>query len=67
VTVPLTPGKVVTFDVPAAGVHYVQSYAYLMSTRSTEGFVPHLFDPASRDYRNLGALMRFQAITSPPR
>jgi hypothetical protein len=66
VTVQLTPGKVATFDVPASGVHYVQSYAYLMSTRSTEGFVPHVFDAASKDYRNLGALMRFQAITSRP-
>jgi hypothetical protein len=65
VTVQLTPGKVETFDVPTSGVHYVRSYAYLMSVRSTEGFVPHVFDPASKDYRNLGALMRFQAISSP--
>jgi hypothetical protein len=64
VTVQLTPGRVATFDVPASGVHYVRSYAYLMSVRSTEGFVPHVFDPASKDYRNLGALMRFQAISS---
>lgn len=65
VTVALTPGRVSTFTVPASGVHYVQSYAYLMSARSSEGFVPHVFDLQSRDYRNLGALMRFQAITSP--
>jgi hypothetical protein len=65
VTVALTPGRVSTFAVAASGVHYVQSYAYLMSARSSEGFVPHVFDLQSRDYRNLGALMRFQAITSP--
>ena len=66
VTVPLTPGKVATFTVRASGVHYVQSFAYLMSARSSEGFVPHVFDPQSKDYRNLGALLRFQAITSRP-
>jgi hypothetical protein len=62
---PLTPGKTVTFSVPAAGVRYVQSYAYLMSVRSSEGFIPHLQDPESKDFRNLGALLRFQAVTKP--
>ena len=28
------------------------------------GFVPHLSDPASRDYRNLGVQLRFQAVTT---
>jgi hypothetical protein len=67
VVVPLTPGKVATFNVPARGVlyeRYVRSYAYLLSARSSEGFVPVIRDPtaASRDYRNLGALMRFAAV-----
>lgn len=66
-SVALTPGTVSTFTVPAAaGVRYVQSYAYLMSVRSSEGFVPHLQDPASGDYRNLGAQMRFSAVTISP-
>jgi hypothetical protein len=67
VVVPLTPGTVATFNVPARGVlyeRYVRSYAYLLSARSSEGFVPVLRDPtaAARDYRNLGALMRFSAV-----
>jgi hypothetical protein len=66
VSVRLVPGKVVSFDVPADGVRGLKSYAYLLTARSTEGFVPHLQDPQSRDFRNLGALMRFQAIVKPP-
>jgi hypothetical protein len=66
--VPLVPGRVATFQVPASGVLYArygQSYAYLLSASSSEGFVPALLDPAApaRDYRNLGALLRFRAIT----
>jgi hypothetical protein len=68
----LVPGKIATFDVPASGVlygRYGQSYAYLLSAASSEGFVPALRDPAApaRDYRNLGALMRFRAVTAAPR
>jgi hypothetical protein len=63
VNVTLAPGKVSTFTVPASGVRYVQSYAYLMSAWSSEGFVPHAFDPQSKDFRNLGAQVRFQAVT----
>lgn len=67
VVVPLTPGKVATFNVPARGVlyeRYVRSYAHLLSASSSEGFVPVLRDPTAtaRDYRNLGALMRFSAV-----
>lgn len=67
VVVPLTPRKVATFNVPARGVlyeRYVRSYAYLLSASSSEGFVPVLRDPTAtvRDYRNLGALMRFAAV-----
>jgi hypothetical protein len=69
VVVRLTPGKVATFNVPASGVlyeRYVRSYAYLLSASSSEGFVPVLRDPTAtaRDYRNLGALMRFAAVIS---
>jgi hypothetical protein len=67
VVVPLTPGKIATFNVPANGVlyeRYVRSFAYLLSASSSEGFVPVIRDPtaAARDYRNLGALMRFAAV-----
>src|SRR3954465_4509731 len=62
VSVPLTPDKPVTFDVPVSGVHDFTSYAYLLSARSTEGFTEHLRNPESKDYRNLGVLMRFTAV-----
>ncbi|HMB81263.1 MAG TPA: hypothetical protein VKI43_14395 [Vicinamibacterales bacterium] len=60
--IPLLPDKPVTFDVPASGVRDLSSYAYLLSARSTEGFIEHLRNPASKDDRNLGVLMRFTAI-----
>jgi hypothetical protein len=67
VTVSLVPGRVATFNVPARGVlyeRYGESHAYVLSARSSEGFVPALRDPAApaRDYRNLGALLRFAAV-----
>ena len=62
VTVPLTPDKAVTFDLPTSGVRDFTSYAYLLSARSTEGFTEHLRNPESTDYRNLGVLMRFTAV-----
>jgi hypothetical protein len=55
----------VTLDVPTYGVRGLESYAYLLSARSSEGFVPHLRDPQSRDFRNLGVLMRFAAVGVP--
>jgi hypothetical protein len=71
VTVALVPGKISTFVVPARGIlyeRYGQSYAYLLSATSSEGFVPILRDPKSTppDYRNLGALLRFRAVTAVP-
>jgi hypothetical protein len=64
-TVVLEPGRPATFDVPAVGVHAFNgfnSYAYLLSARSSEGFVPRLQHASSDDDRNLGARMRFRAI-----
>jgi hypothetical protein len=61
-TIPLAPGKPVTFDLPASGIRDQHSNAYLMSARSTEGFTEHLRNPASTDYRNLGVLLRFTAV-----
>jgi hypothetical protein len=60
--VPLSPGQPVTFDLPVSGVRGLKSYAYRLSARSTEGFTPHLMDPSSSDYRNLGAMMKFTAV-----
>lgn len=67
VVVPLVPGKLSRFNVPAQGVLYLrygQSYTYLLSASSSQGFVPALRFPAMqpRDYRNLGALLRFAAV-----
>jgi hypothetical protein len=61
--VSLDPDRPVTFDVPAAGVRDLRSYAYLLSARSTEGFTPHLRDPGNPDRRNLGVLIRFTAAS----
>jgi hypothetical protein len=61
--VPLQPGRPVAFDLPAGAPvpgRYGDS-VYLMRAQSSDGFVPHLTDPASNDYRNLGALIRFRA------
>ena len=58
----VTPGPRVTGDGPGAGGRDCSSYAYLLTARSTEGFTEHLRNPESKDYRNLGVLMRFTAI-----
>jgi hypothetical protein len=63
--VSLQPGQQTTFDVAASGVRDEHSYAYLLSSRSTEGFTEHLRNPASDDKRNLGAKFRFTAIPKP--
>jgi hypothetical protein len=59
----LEPRKVATFTVPAGSPvpgRYGDS-VYLMTTHSSDGFVPHLMN-GSADYRNLGALLRFRAV-----
>ena len=66
VSVPIEPGTIATFEVPASGVKGFQGHAYLLTARSSEGFVPHLVNPESPDYRNLGAQMRFSAVTRSP-
>jgi hypothetical protein len=60
-SVRVVPGKAVTFDVAASGVRGLNSYAYLLSLQSSDGFTPRLLDPGSDDYRNLGVLMTFKA------
>ncbi len=58
----LLPGTPVTFDVGASGVRGLNGYAYMLSARSSGSFTPHLIDPRSDDYRNLGAMIRFKAV-----
>jgi hypothetical protein len=58
----IEPGKPVTFDVPASGVRDYNSFAYLLTARSSEGFTPHLVDPANPDSRNLGVMMQFRIV-----
>ena len=66
VSVPIGPGKNATFDLPAQGVRELYGYAYMLSVTSSDGFVPRLYDPASSDYRNLGALIQFSPVTATP-
>jgi hypothetical protein len=61
----LQPQQTVRFEVPASGVRDRFGFAYLMTVESSNGFVPHVIDPQSSDYRNLGAQMRFQPVTAP--
>jgi hypothetical protein len=63
----LLPGKPITFDLPTSGVRDQFAYAYLVRARSSEAFTPHLRDPRSDDFRNLGALMRFHAVAAQKR
>ncbi|MGE3179031.1 MAG: glycosyltransferase family 87 protein, partial [Vicinamibacterales bacterium] len=66
VTVPLAPGKPATFTVPADGVRDQFGHAYLLQAQSSEGFVPHVVNPASPDYRNLSAQLRFRPVSRRP-
>jgi len=65
-TVPIVPGQVASFDVPASGVRGLRSYAYLLSARSSAGFTAHLLVPTSDDKRNLGVMIRFTAVLATP-
>ncbi len=66
VSMPIVPKKPVSFTVPASGVRGWKDFDYLLSARSSEGFIPRLMVPGSTDSRNLGALVRFSPITSAP-
>jgi hypothetical protein len=62
VTHALVPGKPVGFDLPVRGVRGLNSYAYLMTALSSDGFTPRLRDPGSSDSRNLAVLVTFRAV-----
>ncbi len=63
VQVALQPKRITYFNVPASGMRGFGDFNYLLTTHSTEGFVPHLLEPANMDYRNLGAQLRFRPVT----
>ena len=64
-TVPVDPGVTVTLPLRAVGVRALRSYAYLLSARSSDAFTPHLLEPGSPDFRNLGVYLRLHAVLSP--
>jgi hypothetical protein len=64
--IPIVPGQVASFDVPASGVRGLKSYAYLLSVQSSNSFTPHLTTPSSNDVRNLGVMIRFTAVLASP-
>jgi hypothetical protein len=61
----LEPNRPLTFDIPVTGVRGPNGYAYLISARAAEGFVPRLFDSNARDDRNLGVQMQLKALVEP--
>ena len=62
ISVPIEPGEIVKFDLPARGVRELYGYAYLLTATSSEGFVPALRDRSSSDHRQLSAFLRFSAV-----
>jgi predicted ATP-grasp superfamily ATP-dependent carboligase len=63
VTRTLVPRQVLMFDLKTSGVRgYGGDYACLLTVRSTAGFIPHMEDPQSTDYRNLSVQVRFRPV-----
>jgi hypothetical protein len=62
VHVPLVPGKVASFSVPASATPGWRDYNYLLHARTSAGFVPRLLDPKSSDNRYLGANLRLSPV-----
>jgi hypothetical protein len=63
VTKRLVPKQIQAFDLKTSGVRgYGGDYSCLLVVRSTEGFIPHLEDVHSGDYRNLSAQIRFRPV-----
>jgi hypothetical protein len=64
VTKRLEPHQAQQFNLPVSGVHGFGDYDYLLTARSSDGFIPHLQDLQNNDYRNLGAMLRFRPVIS---
>lgn len=65
-TTTLSPGTSATIDLPAHGLLVEGGYSYLLEVETTEGFVPRLADPSSRESRYLGVSMRLAAKVTGP-
>jgi hypothetical protein len=63
--VAIAPDTRVTFSVDATSVRSLTGYTCLLSARSSDGFTPHLRDPQSDDWRNLGVQMNFTMASTP--
>jgi len=62
VTKTLVSKQLQSFDLKTSGVRGFGDYDYLLTARSSEGFIPHLMEPGNNDYRNLGAQIRFKPV-----
>jgi hypothetical protein len=45
------------------GVYSIHAYDYLLSVETSNGFVPYITEPGSKDRRYLGVLMQLKATT----
>jgi hypothetical protein len=62
-TVTLKPGESVDVSMTSdGGVYARRGYGYVLSVKTTNGFVPMNTDSASRDNRYLGVMMRLQGV-----
>jgi hypothetical protein len=62
-TVTLKPGESVDVSMTSdGGVYAKRGYGYVLSVKTTNGFVPMNTDSASRDNRYLGVMMRLQGV-----
>ena len=60
----LEPGSPVNVTIPTGpGVYSVRAYDYLLSVKASDGFVPYITEPGSKDRRYLGVLMQLKAKT----
>ena len=58
VTLPLRPGVEATVTLRSRGVYSLRRWAYVLSVKTTSGFIPKLDRPGSVDARYLGAQVR---------
>jgi hypothetical protein len=60
----LRPGVPIDVTIPTGpGVYAVRAYNYLLTVKTSDGFVPYLTEPGSKDRRYLGVLMVLRATT----
>ena len=64
VSVELEAGRARTVTLEPRGVYARRSWAYLLSVETSDGFVPRLVEPNSRDQRYLGVAVRLDAASA---